>query len=128
MDYEANIELAVIEWLTEGFRNKAKHKSHLADLCDVSRQAVGDWVKNGKVNKRHFINISNYLELPIPKAALGGGIEEPSLPDWVNGEGYSKALLPKIQQTLIGLGRDLTKEEFNLLSGLFDSLNRNKCD
>ncbi|GEM_PF-5253133 len=64
-------EKAISQWLTEGFKDKKKVKSHLADICGVSRQSVGDWVKTGQVDKKHFTNISTYLEKPIPEVVLG---------------------------------------------------------
>lgn len=63
-------EAAIARWLTEGFQDKSKVKSHLAEICDVTRQAVGDWCKFGKVDKRHFSNISKYLESNVPIEAF----------------------------------------------------------
>jgi phage repressor protein C with HTH and peptisase S24 domain len=69
-------EKAIAKWLTEGFSDKSKKKSHLADLCDVTRQAVGDWSKYGKVDKRHFRKISAYLDRPIPDKVFGAEFTE----------------------------------------------------
>ena len=73
-------ELAISQWLKQGFLQKGKVKSHLADECCVTRQAVGDWVKFGKVDKKHLTKISRYLDLPIPSAATGGKDETVSEP------------------------------------------------
>ncbi|MFW8589851.1 hypothetical protein ACOI22_03515 [Glaciecola sp. 2405UD65-10] len=75
-------EKAISEWLKEGFSKKGKVKLHLAEICGVSRQAVGDWVKSGQVHKRHLLKISEYLDSPIPNSAFGFShimpIREPS--------------------------------------------------
>jgi len=59
-------EMAAIDWLKKGFAKKGMVKSHLAEICGVTRQAVGDWAKHGQVDKKHFSAISDYIKEPIP--------------------------------------------------------------
>jgi hypothetical protein len=115
------IENAIIVWLRKGFDNKGKYKSHLAEACNVSRQAVGDWVKNGQVHKRHLTKISEYIELPIPRAVLGGS-EGDSTNKIENGFEKSTELMLHIKEALLRLERDLTVEEFNLIFSIFNNL------
>jgi len=75
-------EKAISEWLVNGFSQKGKVKAHLAEICDVTRQAVNDWCVKGKVDKRHLGKISQYLGSPIPSKAYGSEDDDkPSVND-----------------------------------------------
>jgi len=121
------LERQVIHWLKEGLTVNGKTQSALADFCGVSRQAVGEWLKTGKVHKKHFSTIGRYIGLPPSHSTMDNGVILSFIESGELGE-RSAQLLANAGCALASLDRDLTPDEFTLLSHIFNGLRDMKKD
>ncbi|MDY4297540.1 MULTISPECIES: S24 family peptidase [unclassified Xanthomonas] len=46
-------------------REKGVRASEVAEWCGVSQQAVFNWRKNGRIDRRHFIALTNRFNVPL---------------------------------------------------------------